>query len=145
MGNNNAYYNDARHSVSPDAVVMSVERAVSVNREPLKEVAVPNDVIECPLYFLSSMVLVHLPTYGYKDTRHVFTAMNVIPSTHVDSLVRESACDPHVSSSCFVLGSKLSSSQRRLSIIRYRPSQEYTGVIAGVIVRIGKYFPKKAR
>ena len=39
---------DARRSLSPDAVVISVERAVSVNREPLKVVAVPNDVTNVP-------------------------------------------------------------------------------------------------
>ena len=50
------------------------------------------------------MVLVHLPTYGFRDARHVFTATNVIPSTHVDSLVQMSprailVFRPHVSSS----------------------------------------------
>ena len=92
------------------------------------------------------MVLVHLPTYGYKDARRVFTATNVIPSTRVDSLVQMSprailVFRPHASSS----GQTHRARNAGCQLSDMGPCKKDTGVIAGVIVRTGIYFPKKAR
>jgi hypothetical protein len=80
----------------------------------------------------------HVWIQGY---RHVFTATNMIPSTHVDSLVQMSprailVFRPHISSSGQTYIIKIRSAGWQLS--HMGPRKKDTGVITGVIVRIPK-------
>lgn len=92
------------------------------------------------------MVLVRLSTYGYRETLHIFNSTNMISSTDVDNLVQMSprailVFRPHVSSS----GQTYQVRNAGWQLSHMGPRQNDTGVIGGVIVRIGIYFPKKAR
>ncbi len=87
---------------------------------------------------MSPLLPLFTPKYGCNDTRHVFTATNVIPSIHVDSLVQLSPRAilvflPDVSSS----GQTYQIRNIGWQLSHMGGRKKHTGVIVGVIARIG--------